>query len=567
MKTLSLAILISCVISQSFFAQNLDKIGKKDMVSIHGGLNVNSIFYNANGIDARRNPFTWYANGNVTVNILDISLPFNYSYSNNQGKFTQPFNMTNCTPTYKWAKAYAGFNSMTFSNYTLAGHLFLGGGVELTPKKWKIAAMYGQLKKAVPYDIINSNDNDMSYKRMGYGAKIGYDGDRFGVHLIYFSAKDDIKSIAFVPAVTQITPQSNTVVSLLGKVKIAKSWALECEYALSGLNKNLLATNETYTNNQNKSAFIVNQIGNTQFYNAYKGSLNYTHKIFNVGFNYEHVDPDYKTLGAYFFNNDLENYTISTAWRLLKNKINIATNTGLQKNNLDKSKLSTTKRWVGSVNVSYAPSSKWNFSGAYSNFSTYTNVRPISDPYYIKTAADTLNFYQLTQNANVTANYNFGKTKAKQSMMLTTNYQTTGDKTGNISNIPSYLINGNVGYSISWTPTKTTGSLSFNYNQNDIQNIKNVYFGPNLSVSQSVAKNKVRLSIGSGYNQVINNGVANSKVINSRFSVAFNPKLKNEKLGKPTLSFNCAYINKLATVQQAKTFNELTATLNLGYTF
>lgn len=548
-------------------AQNLDKIGKKDMLTIHGGLNLNSILYQSNGIDARRQPFTWYANGNLTVNILDVSLPFNYSYSNNQGKFTQPFNMTNCTPTYKWIKGYAGFNSMTFSNYTLAGHIFLGGGLELTPKKWKIAAMYGRLKKAVPYDILNSNDNDMSYKRMGYGAKIGYDGEKFAVHLIYFSAKDDIKSIPFSPPVTQITPQANTVISAIGKIKLAKFWSIEAEYALSGLNKNLLATEETFNNSKYKLPFFNNQIGNVQFFSAYKSSLSYTHKIFNVGFNYEHVDPDYKTLGAYFFNNDLENYTISTAWRFLKSKLNISTNTGLQKNNLDKSKLSTIKRWVGSINGTYSPNTKWNFSTSYSNFSTYTNVRPISDPYYIKTAADTLNFYQLTQNATASINYNFGKKKAKQGIMFATNFQTTGDKTGNVANVPSQLINGNLGYSFAWTPTKTSATLSFNYNHSYIQKTKNIYFGPNLSISQNIAKNKVRLTLGGSYNQVINNGFTNSKVINSRFSLAYNPKLKNEKLGKPTLSVNCAYINKLAAIQQVKSFNELTTTFNLGYTF
>lgn len=563
----SLPVILICLSTAWMFSQNLEKIGKKDMIRVNGGLNFNSIFYNANGLDARRNPFTWYANGNLTVNILDVSLPFNYSYSNNQGKFTQPFNMTNCTPTYKWVKAYAGFNSMTFSNYTLAGHVFLGGGLELTPKKWKIAAMYGRFKKAVPYDMVNETDNEMSYKRMGYGAKVGYDGDIFGVHLIYFTAKDDINSIPFIPPVTQITPQANTAISALGRIKLAKSWAIEGEYALSGLNKNLLASDELTEGNTNKFRSIFNEKGGMQLYSAYKGSLSYTHKIVNVGVNYEHVDPDYKTLGAYFFNNDLENYTLSTGWRLLKNRINIATNTGLQKNNLDKSKLSTTKRWVGSVNLTYAPSSKWNFSGSYSNFSTYTNVRPVSDPYYIKTPADTLNFYQLTQNANATANYNFGKHKAKQGIMLTANYQTTGQKTGNVADIPSNMMNGNIGYSFAWTPTKTTAALSFNYNQSDIQKIKNVYFGPNLSLSQNLAKNKVRLTLGSGYNQVINDGVANSKVVNSRFSLAFNPKMKNEKLGKPSISLNCVYLNKLATAQQVKTFNEFTGTLNLGYTF
>ena len=34
----------------------------------------------------------------------------------------------------------------------MAGHIFAGAGVELTPKNFKFAAMYGRLKKAVEFD-------------------------------------------------------------------------------------------------------------------------------------------------------------------------------------------------------------------------------------------------------------------------------------------------------------------------------------------------------------------------------------------------------------------------------
>ncbi|MBK7666968.1 MAG: hypothetical protein IPJ32_06170 [Sphingobacteriaceae bacterium] len=52
------------------FSQNLEKVGKKDMVKVSGGLNYSSVFYNADGIPNRRQPFTWFLNGNLNVNIL-----------------------------------------------------------------------------------------------------------------------------------------------------------------------------------------------------------------------------------------------------------------------------------------------------------------------------------------------------------------------------------------------------------------------------------------------------------------------------------------------------------------
>src|ERR1044072_7358854 len=109
--------------SGKLYAQNLEKIGKKEMITVNGGMNFSSTFYNANGFTPRREPFTWYFNGNLNVNILDVSLPFTYSYSNLHGTYSQPFNMQSCHPKYKWAQGHAGTTSMNFSAYTLAGHV------------------------------------------------------------------------------------------------------------------------------------------------------------------------------------------------------------------------------------------------------------------------------------------------------------------------------------------------------------------------------------------------------------------------------------------------------------
>ncbi|MGZ3932368.1 MAG: hypothetical protein ACXVP0_13780, partial [Bacteroidia bacterium] len=69
-------------ISVHCVSQDLGKIGTRDMVKVSGGLNYASVFYNARGIPDRRQPFTWFLNGNVSVNILNLSLPFTFNYSN-----------------------------------------------------------------------------------------------------------------------------------------------------------------------------------------------------------------------------------------------------------------------------------------------------------------------------------------------------------------------------------------------------------------------------------------------------------------------------------------------------
>ena len=123
----------------------------------------------------------------------------------------------------------------------------------------------------------------------------------------------------------------------------------------------------------------------SQFFTAYKASLGYRLKLFGINLNYERVAPEYKTLDAYYFNNDLENYTLAPSLTILKGKLNLSFNTGLQRNNLNNDKLNTTSRWVGSTNINYAPNTHWNLSGAFRNFSTYTKQKPQNEHFYKNT--------------------------------------------------------------------------------------------------------------------------------------------------------------------------------------
>lgn len=560
-----------------FLGQDLEKIGKKDALKINGGLNYSSVFYNANGIPNRRQPYTYFVNGNITGNVIGITLPFNFSYSNNQLTYTQQYNINSFNPTYKWIKGYIGVTSMNFSQYTMANHVFSGGGVELTPKNFKFAALYGRFKKAKEFDFENNSDINMAYKRIGYGAYAGYEKNGHGFKLIYFSAKDDPNSLAFVPINTNITPMENTVLSAVGKTTFFKLFTLEGEYALSGLTRNTTSPADVNSPPHNQLPGIFSPNATSQFFSAYKASMGYRYKIFGINLNYEKVNPDYKTLGAYYFNNDFENFTFAPNVTLLKGKLNLSANTGLQQNNLDNSKLNTTKRWVGAFNASYNPNQHWSFGGSYSNFSSFTKQRPQTDPFY-KNTLDTLNFYQLSQNGMSSVMYNFGNPKCKQNLILTANYQVTGQKHGAIADprafgagtdlkLPSTLKNIMFGHTIQFTGTKTSVNTALNYNESKITGFTVVYYGPNLNVSQALYKTLLRLTAGSSYNQMLTNGAKTNEVFNHRIALNYSPKLKNEKVGQFNASLNATYIQKIKTVANATVFNELTANFGLSYNF
>src|SRR3989338_6601196 len=130
------------------FSQDLDQIGKKDMVKVNGGMGYNMVGNFVDDQPQYRDPLSWVFTGNISVNVLGVSLPFTFSFSNAGKSYTQPFNMTALHPSYKWVKTHIGITSMNFSPYTYSGLNFAGGGVELSPKKWRGEAFGGRFKKA-----------------------------------------------------------------------------------------------------------------------------------------------------------------------------------------------------------------------------------------------------------------------------------------------------------------------------------------------------------------------------------------------------------------------------------
>ncbi|MEZ4922157.1 MAG: hypothetical protein R2780_03210 [Crocinitomicaceae bacterium] len=563
------------------FGQNLEKIGKKDAVKVSGGIAFNTITYLESGVAVpSRDPFTWYASGNVNISILDVALPFTYTYSNIGGKFTQPFNRTAIHPKWKWINSHIGLTNMNFSPYTLTGHLFLGGGVELTPGKWTIKAMGGRLVKPVEYDALEDNANDIAYRRWGYGVDVGYKDKGYSGELILFKANDDLNSLPFIPLNTTVKPQDNLVMSLKGQAKITKDLNVQAEYAFSALTQNTLDITELAADQSRFLHKLIHGNTTTSYFNAVNASVNYTLKFMNLAVKFEHVDPGYKTLGGYYFNNDLQNYTFAPSFSLFKKKLNLALNTGFQRNNLSSNEASTTNRWIGSVNATFVPSKSWVLNGTYSNFSTFTRNRPISDPFYYQ-PADTLNFFQLTQNAAAMVSYNIGKGDLKSVIQLIYNYQESTNLSGNINNagafgvglqtnlvgVPTKVHMSNLAYTAQFTRIEANLTLAANVNQTFIIDQNSTFFGPTVNFSKSLLKKKASMAVGTTYNRQYRNTDVTSNILNHRLSFNWNPKMKNEKAGSFGISANANLMQRFAISSTEKDVHQLNLFVNLSYSF
>jgi hypothetical protein len=552
-------------------SQNLDVISLKKGVEASGSISVNSIGYKAFGIDQRRDPFSWFLNSNLNLSLFGYSAPLSFSYSNAGGNFSQPFNQFRFAPQYKWIKTYTVNTSMTFSPYTLAGHMFYGGGVDLTPGKWRISAMYGRLRKAVAFNQLDTLPQpNTSFKRIGYGVKVGYETNGDAVSFNVFAAKDDASSLSYIPVNSVITPQQNVAMSIGFRKKLFKRLTLDLEYGVSALNTNTLANVEERDSSfksQNLLKWFLPSNTTSRYFDALNASVGYQGKTYGVQMKYERIAPEYQTLGAYFFNNDLRNITIAPSVRLFENKVALRANAGIQENNLDKSRTSTSTRLVGAFNIQFIPNDKWNIASNYSNFSSYTNVRPPSDPFF-RNGLDTLNFYQVSETMGSSISYSFGSDQIKQNIAINGSYQKASNKAAGTAQAQlSDFINGSISYSC-LLPADLTLATSLNINTNSAANIRTTFLGPAVNASKSLMEKIMRISYSTSYSKTIGERITASPVWSNQMAVSYSPKGKNEtSRASSNFTFGANLLRRPERTPQAPSFTELTITLNYSYSF
>ncbi|MDR1371094.1 MAG: hypothetical protein LBJ72_13375 [Dysgonamonadaceae bacterium] len=558
-KHLFLTVLV--FISIPVFSQQVDLTNTKEMFSkdkllkLDGGFSASTIAYTGNEQYAR-DPLTYYLSGNINLNILNLmNIPFSFNFTNSGSNYTYPTmpNRLSLHPTYKWVTGHFGDVSMNFSPYTLSGHLFTGAGIELNPTSFpvKISAMYGRLQKPVEYGEGNQNAL-ASYKRIGAGVKIRYEKEKYQFGVTLFGAKDYKNSLQWKPDSLMIFPKENKAFSVDATIPLIENMRLNVEYGTSILNRDVRVEPDI----------------SEAIYHAIKLLLNYTFKSNTVGIGYERIDPGYETLGAYYFNNDLENITLNYARPFLNNKGNVSLTGGIQHDDLKNEKESQTRRFVASANVNYAHSERLNFNLSYSSFQTYMNIKSQFD--YINELTpydnlDTLDYTQLSQNINLGMDYIISRSESKaQNLNLNLSYQETADKRGDI--VPegnsSLFYNASLGYGVQFIPRQMNFNLIMNFTSNKMEGQDSYVIGPTFSSNMRFFDKKMTSGFGFSYNGNYVDGERRGEVWLLRFNAGY------LFLKKHNFTLNVIYRNNRIenNIRNLHT-NGLTVTAGYNYKF
>ncbi len=484
--------------------------------SFSGSVSTMAGFYNASGMEPRRDPFNGVISGNFNVNLKGFDMPFSFVYSNQNKSFRQPFNQFGLSPKYKWVTLHLGYRNVNFSKYVLGSHTFFGIGTELNPGKFRFGLVYGRLKRATnkAVNVFHpQNDTLSDYKRKMVSMKIGVGTSKNYFDINLLKAVDDSTSVGEEFRQEGIFPEANLVAGVHGKIGIAENLSFETEAAYS-----------IYTANQNSAVEfdlpgfagkIIPINLSTRGHLAVESKLDYRDKKgLNLGLHYRRIDPDYRSMGTYFIQNDVENYTLKTGFTALKNKMQVGGSIGLERNNLKSARNATTHKTIGSLNINYNPTTKFGITANYSNYSINQQAGRVQ-------IADSVKLYQTNGSLTLAPHFSF-QNKNK--------------------NLTHYI-------SLTYTQMHLSDKNPQSVYQNNFTTTNNI-----LSYNLGFAKSRINVSTSMQYNKI---RMVNSTSTNKGMSLAVNKRLKKPSM---SLTLNLNYLQQTGELQST---HSLTPGLNI----
>ncbi|MEL7161573.1 MAG: hypothetical protein AAFN92_12515, partial [Bacteroidota bacterium] len=535
---------------EGFFSDISQRLSAREYLKVSGmaGANAGYNYFDDGGSGAgrRTQPFNWNLNAGLTFDLLGIKAPFNAAFSNRNTLYNLPsYSFYGISPSYKWITLHAGDRSLNFSPYSLSGVNFRGGGIELRPGKFYLAAMSGRLRRARIQDAGSIQDIESALRRNGRGIKLGYDNQQgASVTASLFSSGDELEiDPAALDSTLDVRPERNMVLALNGSLPISKFLKLEGEWARSVLTRDDRAPELADASGPVTLFGLFIPKTTTTAANAFKTRLTLSPKFGQLNVQYERVAPEYRTHGSLFFQNDAENFTAGLTAPLFEGKLNLSTNLGLQRNDLDNTSATKNNRFIGSLNLNYALSPRINTSLGLSNFNTTNRFKAITPGNLL---ADSIVLAQTQQSVDLTTSFLLDQ-KGENTLLLTGNFQRAAllrDEVvddGQTSRFTLFMAS----YARRVEGAKGGFTASLLMNRNASADLTITTFGPTLGYNREVFGEKGRLNFSAGYQLALTNfGPTFPGIENSSSGVLQSSLGGSYELGeKQTFNLSVTFVN------------------------
>ena len=526
---------------------------KSDPIKISGLVSLQSSINDISGIAPRYNPFTYRMMAMVNIDILGIQSPFSFIYANGNSVYRLPsYAFYGLSPSYKWAKLHVGDRTMSFSPYTLNGHMFRGAGIELKPGKWRIAGMHGRLKRAVAEDRQFLQGLDPAFRRIATGVKLGYESSQSMIAAILFHA-DDRHGSNVTDSISLLRPADNLVLSLQASHQIGPV-RLQMDLARNYLTRDKRSAAIESDWRSKALGLFQPRLSSSQAHAInIKTSINIKKATWSMG--YERIDPGYYSLGSLFFQNDFENITTGVQWPMFKQRLNFAVQSGFQRTNLANKESNNQNRWLVSANASYNPSARFNSQVSYSNFNHTTRLRSISNPL---SPIDSLSLISTQKQISGYTQWSFNKNQTSI-LGLNTSYQ-VGQSILNdlIQQDKNDFLLVTIFHQYR-TTSKWQFSTGLNFNASSFYNNSLRSIGPSIQINKTVLENKLNLSLQFADSEIYQKSIHSHRAINLSSLAAFT-------VGTHYIQVRSSYISRTALGNSTlPSFREILVEMGYAY--
>ena len=257
---------------------------------------------------------------------------------------------------------------------------------------------------------------------------------------------------------------------------------------MSGFYKTFIHTNSTTTSN-----------------GAIDGGLELSFEKFLFNFHYKRIEPDYQSMGAYYFQSDIRNITIEPTVKIGNNKLTVGGSLGLQRDNLGKTRNYQTDRTIGSIHATWQPAQVYQADVTYSNYDL-GQKKGLLD-------VDTINqISQTTNNIMINQSLNLVSEKVMNTFILSYNHQNLKDRNSNTASNTEFKSDVVfLTWFITFLKAGINAGLTYNYTTFNMSSANTKYSGPGLSLGKNLLKQKMNVSLSwSSYKNFMNNKEVNT---------------------------------------------------------
>lgn len=483
--------------------QDIEGVLNAKPVTYYGNIDINTIYYRSKGIQPRYLPFNYIISGSPVVSLYGIDVPITFVIGKQHSSLMQPFNQFGLSPRYKSVTLHAGYRNISWSPFTLGGHTFLGGGIEVNTGNLRFGAIYGQFNKATALDTTRSlYFSNFAYRRTGLAVKVGYGTEQDFFDFIVVKARDHEGSLRegnqFADSLG-ITPAANSVFGYNTRLSLWKGrLVFESDAAVSIYTNDIGApdvNDSTYEKSVRRLARLTDVNTSSEAYGAIQAAIRYKVRNLSVRMIYRYIDPGFRSMGAYWLNNDLENYTIAPSLTLWNNKIRFSGSLGIQRDDLSKTKRAKAKRVIGSANLSADLTDRASLDLSFSNYSISQIVKTIR-------FADSLKVVQTSTQLSIMPRYVIpGLDKSHVFSLVVNLSQARELNMAREDSLSNDITTENIvfNYQLSLVPQQGSAFISLNHTRLQSDLLRDANRGLTLGGSKAWLENKLHLSASLSY--------------------------------------------------------------------